>query len=149
MRIRELLSGALVLGIGLFFAITALRTLPLGTADAMGAGYFPTVLGGILVVLGIGIALQRGDDEDRPSAPIPWRGILLIVGSVIFCGATQIGLGLVPSLIGTVLLAAFASDEMNLKTAVLLAVALSGFCAAVFKYGLSMPVALFGPWLGG
>ena len=48
------LCGALLIVFGLFFAFQSL-SMDLGTALRMGPGYFPLVLSGILVLVGIGL----------------------------------------------------------------------------------------------
>lgn len=52
---KDLLAGAVFVGFGLAFAVTA-STYEIGSAVRMGPGYFPLVLGGLLVLLGILIA---------------------------------------------------------------------------------------------
>ena len=74
----------------------------LGTAFRMGPGYFPLVLGGCLVLLGVLVVVEglrgRGEGRDRR---VPWRAIVLILGAIIFFGVTVRGLGLVASLFMT------------------------------------------------
>ena len=58
------LCGALFVATGLFFFVQSLG-LEIGTAFKMGPGYFPLVLSGILVLLGLIIAAsasKAGDD---------------------------------------------------------------------------------------
>jgi hypothetical protein len=78
---------------------------------------------------------------------VPWRGILLILGGIIFFGVTVRGLGLAPALFVAVLLSAFASSRTTALAALVLAVALTAFCAAIFVGGLGLPIPLIGPWL--
>jgi hypothetical protein len=58
------------------------------------------------------------------------------------------GLGFVPAIFLTTMIAALASLRMKLPAALLLAVAVTVFSTAVFSYGLGLPFRRFGPWLG-
>jgi hypothetical protein len=144
---RDLICGVLFILVGLFFAIQAYG-LELGTAFRMGPGYFPLVLAGMLVLLGIVVIIQGTQVEHEPMGPIAWRGILFILPAPIFFGLTVRGLGFVPSLFLTALLAAFASTKMRPGTALLLVGRLTLFSVIVFSYALGLPFRRFGPWLG-
>ncbi len=144
---RDLICGLLFIAIGLFFAIQAYG-LELGTAFRMGPGYFPLVLAGMLVLLGIIVIIQATQVEHEPMGPIAWRGLLFILPAPILFGLTVRGLGFVPSLFLTGLLAAFASAKMRPGTALLLVGGLTLFSVVVFSYALGLPFRRFGPWLG-
>jgi hypothetical protein len=51
---KDFWAGIMFTGTGIFFMIAS-RAFPMGTAVRMGPAYFPTVLGGLLVVLGLAI----------------------------------------------------------------------------------------------
>lgn len=144
---RDIVCGLLFILIGLFFAIQAYG-LDLGTAFRMGPGYFPLVLAGILVILGVVVIIQGTQLEHEPMGPIAWRGLLFILPAPIFFGLTVRGLGFVPSLFFTGLLAAFASTKMRPGMALLLVGGLTLFSVIVFSYALGLPFRRFGPWLG-
>jgi hypothetical protein len=144
---RDLICGLLFIAVGLFFAIQAYG-LELGTAFRMGPGYFPLVLAGILVLLGIIVIIQGTQLEHEPMGPTAWRGLLFILPAPIFFGLTVRGLGFVPSLFLTGLLAAFASTKMRPGTALILVGGLTLFSVVVFSYALGLPFRRFGPWLG-
>jgi hypothetical protein len=55
MNPRDLAAGALFIAIGGFFALNAWLNLAVGRAFAMGPGYFPILLGMILIGFGIAI----------------------------------------------------------------------------------------------
>jgi hypothetical protein len=145
--LRDLICGALFIFIGLFFAIQAYG-LELGTALRMGPGYFPFVLAGILILLGIIVVIQGTQLQHEPMGPIAWRGMLFILPAPILFGLTVRGLGFVPSLFLTGLVAAFASTKMRPGTALLLVGGLTLFSVIVFSYALGLPFRRFGPWLG-
>ncbi len=137
--------GAIFVATGAFFAIQSFG-LDLGTAFRMGPGYFPLVLALILVVLGIVILIQATQVKGEPLGEIAWRGMLFILPAPIFFGLTVRGLGFVPSLFLTCLIAAFASSRMKPLQALLLSAALTVFSLVVFSYALGLPFERFGPW---
>ncbi len=140
------LCGALFIGLGGFFIYQCLN-LELGTALRMGPGYFPMVLAVILTLLGVIILVQAARIQGEPLGPLAVRGMLFILPAPIFFGLTVRGLGFVPSLFFTALIAAFASGRVKLPLALLLAAAITLFSVAVFSYALGLPFQRFGPWV--
>lgn len=140
------LCGIILMGVGLFFGWQSLG-LDLGTAFRMGPGYFPLVLSGILVLLGAIILVQSTRVQGEPMGAIAVRGIFFILPAPIFFGLTLRGLGFVPSLFLTALIACFASRKMKPLPAVALSGVLTAFSVVVFSYGLGLPFQLFGPWV--
>lgn len=55
---KDFWSGLMFIASGLFFATWAVMHYQMGTAVRMGPAYFPTVLGGLLAVLGLVILVQ-------------------------------------------------------------------------------------------
>jgi hypothetical protein len=144
---RDLVCGLLFILVGMFFAIQSYG-LDIGTAFRMGPGYFPLVLAGILVILGIVVIVQGTQIEHEPMSPIAWRGMLFILPAPILFGLTVRGLGFVPSIFLAGIVAAFASRKMQPGTALLLVGGLTLFSVIVFSYALGLPFRRFGPWLG-
>ena len=141
-------AGVLFILFGLFFGIQSLG-LEIGTAFRMGPGYFPLVLAAVLVLFGGLIlfnAIKAGKDSPSIGA-IAWRGLLFLLPAPIFFGLTVRGLGFVPSIFVTTLIAGLASLKMRLAFALLLAVAVTVFSTLVFSYALGLPFRRFGPWL--
>jgi hypothetical protein len=138
--------GALFVAAGLFFAIQSLD-LEIGTAFRMGPGYFPIVLSGVLILLGLIIVIQATRVEGEPVGPLAWRGMVLILPAPILFGLTVRGLGFVPAIFVASFIASFASTRMTVVMALVLSVLLTIFSVAVFSYGLGLPFERFGPWL--
>src|SRR5688500_2222987 len=107
--IRDVLAGLIFAGFGLAFAVGA-TSYSIGNATRMGPGLYPLLVGGLLVVLGGVIAVKPAlDGETGPLTAPGWRGLALVIGAFIVFGLTVRGLGLMPSLFVTALLAALAS----------------------------------------
>ncbi len=140
------LCAAFFIGLGVFFAVQSLE-VDIGTAFRMGPGYFPLVLSGLLVLLGIVVLVSAVKEESEPIGHIAWRGMFLILPAPIFFGLTVRGLGFVPSIFLTGMIASFASQKMKPLTALLLSAGLTLFAVIVFSYALGLPFQRFGPWV--
>lgn len=138
--------GAIFIAVGLFFGYQSLGQ-EIGNAFRMGPGYFPLVLSGILILLGAIIVVQATRVTGEPVGQIAWRGMIFILPAPIFFGLTVRGLGFVPALFFTALIAAFASQRMRPGTALIVALALTIFSTIVFSYALGLPFQRFGPWI--
>lgn len=122
--------------------------LEIGTSLRMGPGYFPMILSGLLFLLGLVIFLKAlRSPAGEPFGVIAWRGLMFILPAPVFFGLTVRGLGFVPSLFITTLIAAQASLRMRPLPALLLAVLVTFFSTLVFSYALGLPFRRFGPWL--
>ncbi|MEO8684591.1 MAG: tripartite tricarboxylate transporter TctB family protein [Devosia sp.] len=145
---KDLVSGGIFVVAGAYFALEALN-YEVGTAFRMGPGFMPLLLGSVLVLLGLGIAGSGWNKPDTDERLMPsWRGIALIIGVVIFFGATMRGLGFVPVVLVSSFAAALSSRLNSPLFAILLAITLTVMCTLIFVIGLGMSVPWFGPWLG-
>lgn len=143
----DALAGLVFVLFGLFFGVQALG-LEIGTAFRMGPGYFPLVLSAILILLGLLIIASAIHDRGSEGiGTLAWRGVLFILPAPIFFGLTVRGLGFVPAIFVTTLIAALASFKMRLHWALVLAASVTLFATVVFSYGLGLPFRRFGPWL--
>lgn len=147
---RDFWSGAIFIAVGMGAMLIG-SDYPLGSAGRMGPGYFPTVLGGILAVLGaVSIArslIRRGEGIGRFTV----KNVLLILGATVLFGVLVRSAGLAPAIIVLVLVSGLASSRFRVGPCVLLAVAMAAFSVLVFvmALGLPMPVfPLFGSRLG-
>ena len=145
---KDLVSGGLFVVAGAYFAIESLN-YEVGTAFRMGPGFMPLFLGAVLAALGIAVAAAGWNKPDGEALLAPsWRGIALIIGVVIFFGATIRGLGFVPVVLISSFAAAMSSRLNSPVFSILLAITLTVMCTLIFVIGLGMSVPLFGLWLG-
>jgi putative tricarboxylic transport membrane protein len=145
---RDFWTGVIYVAVGAGAVVVA-RDYELGTALRMGPAYFPTVLGGLLVVIGL---LSLGRAVLQPGEPVPpvrLKGLAAVTVATLGFGALARGAGLVVALPVLVLVSAAASVRFRWGPALALATGLTLFCAAVFLKGLGVPIPLRGPWLGG
>jgi len=155
-RTKNLASGLLLIAIGAFFAWSG-RDLTISNVSNMGPGYFPLILSGILILLGLivlvsspkpiaGLAVLEEDEPINPPGAVPWRGIFFLTGALLFFGLLVRPLGLGPALGGAVALSAFASRKWRVLPTIIMTVVMVALGWAVFIKLLGMPVPFLGPW---
>ena len=148
---KDIIAAAIFIATGAAFALYSWFGLKIGQAFRMGEGYFPIVLGIVLIGLGLLVALRafKPESEVRKESwgAVSWRALILVTTAIVFFGVAIRNLGLVPALAGSILIAALATRDTTPWTVIGLTVGLTAFCIAVFSYGLGMPLDLIGPWL--
>jgi hypothetical protein len=145
---RDFWSGMLYIFFGSVAVIVA-RGYPMGTALRMGPAYFPSILGGLLILIGAISVIRSFIAEGAPIGAFALRKGGLVIASVLLFGATVRGAGLAIALPALVLISAAASDRFRWWPTLMLAAGLGVFCVLVFLNGLGVPLPLLGPWLGG
>ena len=147
---KDLLAGGAFVVIGLAFAIAA-SGYELGTLLRMGPGYFPLILGSILVLLGIAIAVSGflAATGESLGAPVPWKAVALLVAALVFFGYTVRGLGIVPTLLVSVFLTAMAGNRARVIPSAIIAVSLTALSVLIFVIALQLRLPYLGPWLQG
>ena len=136
---RDLWAGVMFFAFGVLFVVLS-RQYQLGTAAKMGPGYFPTVLGGILALLGLIIFGKAFDKKnaDLKIDKVGWRELLLILGSVALFGLLLPSMGMVVSIFILIAVAALASHEFIVRDTVLTSVVLIAMSYLVFVKGLEL-----------
>jgi hypothetical protein len=136
----------------IFFGTSAIiiaREYPMGTAIKMGPAYFPTILGGLLILIGILSLIRSFRKAGSPIGSFALKGLALIVVSTVLFGLLVRGAGLVIALPILVIISAYASKEFRWLPTVLMAAGITLFCILVFLKGLGIPLPVLGSWFGG
>lgn len=141
---RDIAGGLCVAAIGIF-AILYSQQYRFGQLHQMGPGFFPTVIGGVLVVFGLLIAIPALFREGSHIAFQPKSFAVVILSLVVF-GATLEKLGLPLAAALTAFLSTSAS-QLKFKSKLLLALAIASITYAIFIFALSMPIPVW-PDLG-
>jgi hypothetical protein len=144
---RDLIAAGIFVAIGLFYCIYAWFELSIGEALRMGPGYFPIVVGLLLIFCGALVALEAAGSVAHQQIPIPWRGMILVTAAIVYFGATIRGLGLLPALSGSLFIAGYATAEATFLAVAALSIGLTAFCALVFNVALGLPIDLLGSWI--
>ena len=140
---RDFLAGLLFIVLG-GLAVALARDYPIGSTMRMGPGYFPTVLGGILLLFGVYVLLRGVRSGDKVKGEWGYRPLALIALSIVLFGFLLDRAGMVPAIVATLFVAAAAGREFRVKEVILLAVVMTAFSVAVFSYGLKLPYPLLG-----
>jgi hypothetical protein len=138
---RDFWAGVMFLTLGAMFAGVGV-TYKIGTAARMGPGYFPVVLGVILVALGLAIAVSALRKEGASVEKFHWRPIFWVLGSIIMFGVLLKILGMLLAGFLQVVISSYGGPEFKVRAAILLALALVIFCALVFVVGLKLPIPM-------
>jgi putative tricarboxylic transport membrane protein len=145
---KDFWSGLIYIFFGLSAVLIA-RDYGMGAALKMGAAYFPTLLGSLLIIIGAISVIRGFVIRGAPVGAFAIKGLLMIVGSTLLFGLTVRGAGLAIALPVSVILSAAASSRFRWKPTLLMAVGLTLFCVLVFVKGLGVPLPVVGPWFGG
>lgn len=146
---KDFWAGLLYGGVGAAAVIIA-RDYSWGRGGRMGPAYFPTVLGALLLLIGIVSLVRSFAVRGEPIGPIAWKGAALVTASTVLFGFLLRPAGLLPALVALILGSAAASTKFRFDwRALVLMLGLIAFCALVFVKGLGLPVPLLGPWFGG
>ncbi len=139
---KDFWAGLMFIVFGLFFLLVA-RNYQMGSAVRMGPAYFPTVLGGMMAVLGLIVFLQAFVYTGPKVPPISFKPIFFISLSLILFGYLLKPLGFVLSLVVLIFVCAFGGHEFRAKEVAILTVVLIIFSVLVFVKGLTLPFPLW------
>jgi len=121
---------------------------PLGGAARMGPGYFPRILGILLIVLGAIVTLRALRLDGAKITLESPRPLLIVLGSVVLFGLTAPSLGLVVSTILLIVVSSTASTEFRWKEALVSGVLLAALAVAGFIWGLGLQFSVWPTFLG-
>src|SRR5205814_3031044 len=107
---KDFWSGVLFIAIGVFAVVYGMK-YTLGSAARMGPGYFPRILGILLIGLGAILALRSLRLRGAKIPTWKWRPSLVILGSVVLFGLILNFAGLVLATIVLIVLSSAASPE--------------------------------------
>ena len=138
---RDLWAGLMLIGVGAA-SIYLGRDYPFGTSLRMGPGYFPTVLGGLLVLFGVIVAVRGWRAGERMEPGWSPRALVIVPLSLIVFGALMDRAGFIPALVLLIVASASASSEFRFREVGLLALVLTALSVAVFVWGLGLPYRL-------
>jgi Tripartite tricarboxylate transporter TctB family len=139
---KDFWAGLLFIGLGIA-AIAVGSKYNLGTAARMGPGYFPRILGILLLVLGTIITLRglRGQGERVP--PWKWRPTLVVLLSVVGFGLIMAKVGMAISTVLLIVAASAASHEFRPKEALIAGVLLAALSVGVFIVALHVQLPIW------
>ena len=144
-RNRDFWAGLMLIGTG----ATALfigRNYAFGTALRMGPGYFPSVLGGMLVLFGLYLVASGLRSKEEIQGSWSLRALIVLPLSLVLFGLLMEHAGFVPALMVLIVGSAAAGTDFRLIEALALAVGLTALSVALFIWGLGLPYPLLVGW---
>ena len=144
---KDLWAGLMYIGTGAIGMWIA-REYPFGTALRMGPGYFPTVLGGIMVAMGIYVlALGLRKNHEKIEGNWSIRALIVLPIAMVVFGVLMEEAGFIPAMLALIPISAAAGRDFKWLEVVLLTIGLIIVCTAGFIYGLGLPYPLIkGLW---
>lgn len=155
---RKLASSALLLVLGLGTVMQSME-YTIGSASRMGPGYFPLMLGVLLIAFGVMIFILPDDgqelalldgmeDEEEDAQPSlslsekfrPW--IAIVSSMLLFILVGKYG-GLVPATFVLIVVAALGDKANSIKSAIFLGIGVTLAAVGLFHYGLQLQFPLF------
>ena len=144
---RDFWSGVIFVAFGLGAMLVG-RGYAMGTAERMGPGYFPTVLGGLLAVLGAICVLRSLVRPGEGVGRFALKNLALILGATVLFGVLIRTAGLVIAIVLLVLAGGLASSQFRLAPYLKLGIGMAIGSVLIFTKGLGLPMPAFGTWFG-
>ena len=145
----DYIAGALTVLVGAG-AIYICSGYEMGTLTSMGPGFFPTVLGAFLVVLGIAVAVTNSTPDHSTIAVMQhpfaggWDfrgGACIVLAPIAFILLAE-SAGFLPACFAAVLIAALGDRTATLKGSIGLAAGMSAFAILLFVYLLHVEIPI-------
>jgi len=138
---KDFWTGIMLIAIGAASIFIA-RGYPFGSTMRMGPGYFPSVLGGILVLFGLYIMAIGLRTSEKITVHCSLRALIVLPLSLVAFGVLMTHAGFIPALAVLIFGSASAGREFKFFEVLLLTVILTMLSVAVFISGLGLPYPL-------
>jgi hypothetical protein len=143
---KDLLAGLTFVVLGGAFALGA-TAFEVGDPARPGPGFYPLVVGVLVVVLGVAIIVRPATEESlEPISAPSWRATVMIVAGLAAFALLVRGAGLGPATFVAAFLASFASRSTGPLGALAMATGLTILSVLIFVIGLSLRLPLLGTW---
>lgn len=141
---KDFFAGLLYIAFG-SAAVAIGRGYALGTAARMGPGYFPVLVGAVLVIVGLVVAARGVLAKSERLQRLMIAPLALVLAAVLLFAVTIEKLGLVVAVLAVVVVGYLANARWRPLELVLLAGLLTAASVLIFYYGLKLP---FKVWPG-
>jgi putative tricarboxylic transport membrane protein len=138
---KDVWAGLLLIAIGAAAMFMA-RNYGFGTALRMGPGFFPILLGGLLIVFGVYMLANGLRQPEKIAGSWSPRALVILPLSLILFGVLMEHGGFAPAMLVLIFGSATASTEFKLVEVLLFSVGLTALSVAVFVWALGLPYPL-------
>ena len=138
---KDFWAGMMLAGIGAAAMFIA-RDYRFGSALRMGPGFFPAILGGILIAFGVCIMAVGLRSGEKIEGRLSLRALIMLPLSLVLFGLLMEKAGFLPALAVLVFGSAASGREFRFVEVLLLTALLTAASAALFIWGLGLPYPL-------
>src|SRR5688572_8068448 len=110
---RDFWAGAMLIGTGVL-ALAMARNYAMGTTLRMGPGYFPALLGGLLIIFGLYLVVVGLRRNEKIEGNWSLRPLIVIPLSLVLFGILMDRAGFIPALMVLIFGSAAAGTEFKL-----------------------------------
>ncbi|MBZ2187538.1 tripartite tricarboxylate transporter TctB family protein [Alcanivorax sp. JB21] len=143
LNVPEITGAAFVLLLGVAVIVLA-REYPLGSLSRMGSGYFPIILGVLLILMGLVLVWEVMFAPPAEGEAFPFRPVIMVsLGIMTFAFLVE-RLGMVPAIGALVGLSGMAESPLRPLTLLVIALVMSLLGVLLFIRALGMPLSAFG-----
>jgi putative tricarboxylic transport membrane protein len=138
---KDVWAGLLLVAIGATAMFIA-RNYAFGTALRMGPGFFPIVLGGLLIAFGLYMLASGLRQAEKIAGSWSLRALIILPLSLVLFGVLMERAGFVPAMVVLIFGSATASTEFRFIEVLLFSLGLTALSVAVFVWALGLPYPL-------
>jgi uncharacterized membrane protein len=138
---KDFWAGVMFMGTGAMAMFIA-RDYAFGSTLRMGPGYFPSMLGGVLILFGIAIMVKGLRQSEKIKGNWSVRALIVLPLSLAVFGVLMEKAGFLPAMVALVFGSAAAGREFKWLEVLLCTIVLTVISVALFIWGLGLPYAL-------
>ena len=138
---KDFWAGLMLIVVGAAAMFIA-RNYPFGTALRMGPGYFPMLLGALLILFGLAILASGLREGDKIAGAWPLRALVILPLSLVLFGVLMERAGFIPAMLVLIFGSATASTEFRFLEVLLFSIGLTALAVVVFVLLLGLPYPL-------
>jgi hypothetical protein len=138
---KDVWAGLFLIAVGVVAVVIA-RNYTFGTALRMGPGFFPTVLGGFMILAGLYILASGLRSGDALAGSWSLRALIVLPLSLVLFGVLIDRAGFIPAMLVLIFGSGLAGTDFRLIEMILFSVLLTALCAIVFVWALGLPYPL-------
>jgi hypothetical protein len=142
---RDFWAGVMLIAVGATSVIVA-SNYDFGTSLRMGPGYFPTVLGAVMVLFGLYLVVMGLRRKEKIESGWALRALIVLPLSLVLFGVFMEYAGFIPAMMVLVFGSAAAGTDFRPLEALALAAGLTVFTAVIFIWGIGLPYPLLMGW---
>jgi hypothetical protein len=138
---KDVWAGLFLIAVGVIAVVIA-RNYTFGTALRMGPGFFPTVLGGFLILSGLYILTSGLRSGETLAASWSLRSLIVLPLALALFGVLIDRAGFIPAMLVLIFGSGLAGTDFRLIELLVFSVLLTALCAIVFVWALGLPYPL-------